>query len=221
MPALERFGTILCMTPEPSSDPARRFADEYVQMSEGELLNLATSYHSLVEPAQDALRGEFARRGMEPPMVEEPGEMASERLVTVRRYRDTSEAIVARTVVESAGIFCFLRDETLVRMDWQVSNFIGGISLQVRPEDATEAAELLGQPVPASIAFEGEVEFVQPRCPHCGSIDITFQGRNRSAALVSTFTLGLPLPLGGESWRCDTCGCRWADDESESPPEVN
>jgi hypothetical protein len=152
------------------SDPVRKFADEYLQMSEVELIRLAATYDSLVESAQDALRGEFARRGMEPPIVEEQEDVTSQPLVTLRRYRDPSEAIVARTVVESAGIFCFLRDETLVRLDWQVSNFIGGISLQVRPEDSTVAAELLGQAVPESIAFEGDVEFVQPRCPRCGSL---------------------------------------------------
>ncbi len=184
-------------------------------MNEGELLNLAASYGSLVEPAQEALRGEFARRGMEAPVIEgddDRVEVTSQRLVTVRRYRDTSEAIVARTVLESAGMFCFLRDENLVRLDWQISNFIGGLRLQVRPEDSEAALELLSQPVPESISFASEVKFDQPRCPSCGSIDITFEGHSRSAALVSTFAVGLPLPLGSESWRCDKCGCRWNAD---------
>jgi hypothetical protein len=154
----------------------RTFAGEYARMSEGELLHLAASYDSLVGPAQDALRGEFARRNLEPPIVEQddPVEVTSQLLVTVRRYRDTSEAIVARSVLESAGIFCFLRDENLVRLDWQVSNFIGGLSLQVHPEDSEAALELLSQPVPESIAFEGRAEFLQPHCPCCGSIEITF-----------------------------------------------
>jgi hypothetical protein len=207
------------MTTQAGSEPASRFADEYFQMSEGELLTLAAAYDSLVEPAQEALRAEFARRGMEPPMVEEPEDVTSQALVTVRRYRDPSEAIVARTVVESAGIYCFLRDENLVRLDWQISNMIGGISLQVRPEDATAAAELLGQAVPGSIAFEGKAEFVQPHCPRCGSIEITFEGRGRAMALVSTFAVGLPLPLGHESWRCESCGARWVEDEEESTGE--
>jgi len=183
-------------------------------MNEGELLHLAASYDSLVEPVQEALRGEFARRKMEPPVLEDRGwdEVTSQRLVTVRRYRDTSEAIVARTVLESAGIFCFLRDENLVRLDWQISNFIGGLSLQVRPEDSEAALELLSQPIPESISFESAGKFDQPHCPRCGSIAITFEGRSRSAALVSTVMVGLPLPLGGESWRCDACWCRWNAD---------
>ncbi len=191
-------------------------------MSESELLQLAASYDSLVEPAQDALRAEFARRGMEAPLVEDNGEdeVTSQRLVTVRRYRDVSEAIVARSVVESAGIFCFLRDENLVRLDWQVSNFIGGLSLQVRPEDAEATVELLSQPVPESIEYESQEKYLQPHCPRCGSIDITFEGADRSVALVTTMMFGLPLPLGGESWRCHTCGSRWAEDAEPSTAEA-
>ena len=72
--------------------------------------------------------------------------------------------------------------------------------------------ELLSQPIPESISFESEVKFDQPRCRRCGSIAITFEGRSRSAALVSTFAVGLPLPLGRESWQCGGCGCRWNAD---------
>lgn len=184
-------------------------------MSESELLKLSASYDSLVLPAQDALRAEFARRGMEAPLVEDEdrAEVASQRLVTLRRFRDLSEAIVARAVLESAGMFCFLRDENVVRLDWAYSNAVGGISLEVRPEDVDEAQNLLNQPIPPAIQYEQESEFLQPHCPTCGSIEITFEGSDRSAALVSTTFLGLPLPFGSESWRCSACGCRWADDE--------
>ncbi len=205
------------MTQQPDPNALRTFAAEYAPMSERELLNLAASYDSLVDPAQQALRAEFARRNLEPPIVDDPVEVTSQRLVTVRRYRDVSEAIVARSVLESAGIFCFLRDENLVRLDWQVSNFIGGLSLQVRPEDSEEAIQLLTQPVPGSIAFEGESEFVQPHCPRCGSLDITFEGRDRSFAIATTFMFGLPLPLGAESWRCHACACRWSDHGDDAP----
>jgi hypothetical protein len=50
-------------------------------------------------------------------------------LTTIRRCRDLSEAIVARSLLESSGIDVNLCDENLVRLDWQVSNFIGGIRL--------------------------------------------------------------------------------------------
>jgi len=218
---LSAFVTILTMTPQAAPDSAHRFTEEYLQMGEVELLRLAAAYDSLVEPAQDALRGEFARRGMEPPLVEEPAEADSQPLVTVQRYRDLSEAIVGRAALESAGIFCFLQDENFLRLDWGAAIALGGLRLQVRPEDVQAADELLSQPIPESIAYESRAEYLQPHCPRCGSIDITFEGSDRSVALVSMLVVAVPFPLGAESWRCDACGCRWPGDEGEPPEKAD
>src|SRR5271170_4072018 len=141
-------------------------AASYSQMGEVELMELAQAYDSLTDTAQAALRAEFARRKLEPPVIEDPeGEEEPRTLVTLRRYRDLSEAIVARSLLESAGIYVFLRDENLVRLDWQVSNFVGGIRLQVEARDQATALALLHQSVPASIEFGGDDDFLQPRCP--------------------------------------------------------
>ncbi len=192
-------------------------AEGYSKMVEAELLELAQSYDSLTDAAQAALRAEFARRDLEPPMIEDADDPPERRhLVTLCRYRDLSEAIVARTFLESAGIYVFLRDENLVRLDWQVSNLIGGIRLQVEAKDEAGAAELLRQSIPAVIPFDGEDDFLQPHCPKCGSIDITFQGSSRGAALASLSVLALPLPLGRESWLCNSCEARWEDTEDGS-----
>jgi hypothetical protein len=199
------------------SDAERVFAEEYGRMGELELLKLAASYDSLVEAAQDALRAEFARRKMEPPLIEDDGVLENRRLVTVRRYRDLSEAMVARGVLESAGLFCFLRDENVVRMDWAYSNAVGGISLQVAVEDAAAATDLLNQPMPESIAVEGEADYFQPICPRCGSMEISAERMGQKAAMTSLFVVGLPLPLGVEAWRCHACGARWADDGDDGP----
>jgi hypothetical protein len=191
-------------------------------MSESELLGIATSYDSLTDAAQTALRAEFARRHLEPPIIEESDEEPALRnLVTIRRYRDLSEAIVARSLVESAGIFCFLKDENLVRLDWQVSNFIGGIRLQVAAEDAVAANERIGQPIPHTIAFEGNAEYDQPHCPKCHSIDISFECSNRKAALASLYLFAVPLPLGASYWICQKCSCRWTDDAAVSTSEAD
>ena len=114
-------------------------------MSETELMNLAREYDDLVEPAQAALRAEFAQRGLEPPLIEEEdapiADDPEEALVTVARYRDMPEAVVARAVLEQAGIECLLRDENTVRMDWFWSNLIGGMRLQVAAKDEAAARE--------------------------------------------------------------------------------
>jgi hypothetical protein len=207
------------MMDSPDLSGEHAFAERYEQMGEVELLDLASSYDTLVGPAQEALRVEFARRDMKPPLIEEDGEAddsPESNLVTVRRYRDLSEAIVARSVLESAGLFCVLRDENMVRMEWQISNGLGGLRLQVRAADEAEATELLNQPMPPSIPVEGEPEYRQPVCPRCGSDDISFEGQGRKAALASLFVLGLPLPHGIDSWQCHACGSRWTDDADDN-----
>jgi hypothetical protein len=191
------------------------FAATYARMGDLELLELASSYDSLTDSAQSVLRAEFDRRNLDPPTVEDSEDEVPDRrdLVTLRRYRDLSEAIVARTMLESAGIYVFLRDENLVRLDWQVSNFIGGIRLQVETKDEPFATELLDQVAPVAIPFADGDDFIQPHCPTCGSTDITFQGSSRGAALASLYVLSLPLPLGRKTWLCNSCDAVWDDAE--------
>lgn len=88
------------------------FAASYSKMSELELMALARVYDSLTDDAQAALRAEFSKRSLEPPLLE-PEQLPEEHtLVTIRRYRDLSEAIVARSLLESAGIPVYLRMRT-------------------------------------------------------------------------------------------------------------
>jgi hypothetical protein len=199
-------------------DPDPTFADLYRHMSELELQDLLSDWHSLVPEAHSALAAEFAARNLEftePPQPVDDSPQFRE-LVTIRRYRDLSEAIVARAVVESAGIFCFLKDENLVRLDWQVSNFIGGIRLQVAAADVEAAKDILSQPIPHEISIPDQPGFMQPRCPRCTSTDISWERQGRKAALASLYLFSLPLPRGSESWHCNSCDLRWADDDESA-----
>jgi hypothetical protein len=216
------------MDARPAPGLEAQFARNYEVMGEPELLTLGVAYDSLVEPAQDALRAEFARRHLEPPIVPDPPEPPSDRnVVILRRYRDLAEAIVSRSVLESAGISCFLRNENMIRLDWPLSNLLGGIALQVAVEDREEAEKLLSQPIPPAIQFgiesagesEAESEYKQPHCPRCGSLDIVTETTGRKAALGALY-FGVPLPLGRPYRACNTCESRWiddAEDEATSP----
>ena len=194
------------MTPQPGSDAVRSFSEGYARMNEGGLLNLAASYDSLVEPAQEALRGEFARRRMEAPLQEAAGwdEVTGQELVTVRRYLNLAHAIVPKSLLESAGIFCVLQDENYLRLNWGASIALGGIRLQVRPEDIQAAEEVLNQPMPVSIEYESKKNYIQPHCPRCGSVNV---------AVPSLLEVNLSEPPDFESWRCHACGFAWVDDE--------
>ena len=199
--------------------PEPTYADIYRPMSDLELQTLASNWHSLLPEARAALAAEFDARSLELVDLQPHPEDSSPEyrdLTTVRRYRDLSEALVARAVIESAGIFCFLKDENLVRLDWQVSNFIGGIRLQVAAVDVDSAEAILAQPVPDSISFVDQPGFLQPRCPRCTSTDITWERQGRKAALASLYLFALPLPRGSESWHCNSCDLRWADEEERT-----
>ena len=189
-------------------------------MSETELMKLARGYDDLVDEAQTALRDEFARRGLEPPIIEETEDPVAEEddpdLVTVGRYRDSPAAFVARAVLEDAGIECFLRDENTVGMNWLWSDAVGGMRLQVAAKDEAAANEVLSQPV-QDFEFDSGEEFVQPTCPKCGSTDIVANDPDRKVMAMSMLIKGLPIPHkrpDREEWRCMTCGCVWADDEA-------
>ena len=194
-------------------------------MSEMELRTLATDWHELIPEARSALGAEFASRGLEfvepPPPVIAPS-LVFRDLITIRRYRDLSEAVVARATVESAGIFCFLKDENFARLEWQISNFIGGIRLQVEASDVEEAEAILSAPIPDYISIPDQPDFEQPRCPRCNSIEIAWERQGRNAALVALYVFSLPMPRGSESWTCSNCGLRWVeeDDPTQTPPEL-
>jgi hypothetical protein len=195
------------MTPSPGD-----LAAQYAQMSETELMELARSYDGLLEVAQAALRAEFARRGLEPPLVEEPEEWELRSLVTVRRYRDLAEAYAGRSLLESAGIQAWIADEHLVRMDWFYSNLVGGMRLQVEERDEADAREILEQGAPEMITYDEEEVYVQPTCPKCGSAEVSLgSGTERGRSFLALYVLSIPVPSREATWHCEACGARWED----------
>lgn len=66
-------------------------------------------------------------------------------LVTIATFFFDREAIVAKSLLESAGIECFLDDSNIVRMESLSPQVFGGMKLRVRAEDEKSARELLRQ----------------------------------------------------------------------------
>ena len=126
----------------------------------------------------------------------------------LRRYRDLPEAVVVKSILDSAGIECLLGDENMVRLDWFWSNLLGGVKLWVKQQDIDQAGNLIDQSSPEDFNVEGVGEFKQPRCPNCKSFDISFEELNKPVAFVSAY-LGLPIPLKRRGWKCHRCGHSW------------
>jgi len=134
-------------------------------------------------------------------------------LVTFEHFRDVPEALLAKGKLESAGIDCILADGNLVRMDWLLSNAIGGIRLQVREDDLEDARTILEEPIPPEFNEDelGEA-FAQPRCPRCYSLDIGFEKINRFWTYSLWLILSFPIPVRKNNWKCYTCGIEWVED---------
>jgi len=61
-------------------------------------------------------------------------------LVTIRQFGNLAEALMAKGCLDSAGIECFLADSN---MAWMDSPVVRGMRLQVSPDDAAAAVEIL------------------------------------------------------------------------------
>jgi hypothetical protein len=199
----------------PDEQERERLAKNYASMTDGELLRLAENPESLTELAWDALEDEMDRRHLECPedSAPEPRDTIEVReLVTIRKFRDLPEALLAKGSLESAGIPCFLADENLVRLDWFISNFIGGVKLNVRVADVENARKILDEPILEGLYVEGIGLYEQPRCPKCHSLDVNFQELGPAAYISAA--LSAPLPIQRTAWRCQSCGVEWEEDGS-------
>ena len=135
-------------------DPAqerKRLMDVYSHMTDGELQELAEDTASLTGLASQVLNDEMASRGLSPSQPDPDGSQAEvtlRKMETIRSFPDVMQAWLAKSSLESAGLECCLLDDNMVRLDWGASIALGGVKLQVKPEDAETALALLDQPVP-------------------------------------------------------------------------
>jgi|HubBroStandDraft_1064217.scaffolds.fasta_scaffold120243_2 hypothetical protein len=85
-------------------------------------------------------------------------------LVTVQTFRLPSEAMVAKAMLESAGIECFLADDHAASI---LGSHIAGIRVQVNRIDADVAMALLYQPIPDNEdnALDGRERTVRAQDP--------------------------------------------------------
>jgi hypothetical protein len=176
-------------------------------------VNLATAKTVPIKPPKPLVTESDAEQeeGDNDSVVEYQG------LMMVRRFRDLPEAILAKGSLDSAGVNCYLVDENMVRMDWFISNGIGGAKLMVRSEDLEAANEILAQPIPETFDYGSDERFEQPKCPRCGSINITFEALNKPAS-YATMIVRVPIPIPSPKWICENCGARWVEEEE---PEVD
>ncbi len=226
---------------DPEQEQERqRLLDYYSRQMDGRLEQIATQAGGMTELARQVLKEELLRRGLDvellqvataenaasspaetspepPPIVDGAlfGEYEKRNMLTIRRFRDLPEALLAKGSLDSVGIDSFLEDENMVRIDWFISNLLGGIKLVVDAENAEAANEILNQPIPENFDVEGVGDYQQPHCPQCQSMDVSFEELDKPTAYGSLF-VSLPVPVRRKGWICHSCKHAWQEDETGS-----
>jgi hypothetical protein len=193
-----------------SQDDIQRFAKTYAAKHDDELIELAEDSDSLTDAARTALDAELARRNISLSLEQnddaaspasnapEGGAVDPRNLVIVATFRDLPPALIAKNVLDTAGIRNFLIDATTIRMDWLLSNAIGGVKLGVERQDLDKAKQALDHGM-ESVELPEDEEVLLPHCPRCMSPTVEEQKLNPPRA---NFT----------AWRCDDCGTQWEMD---------
>lgn len=189
-------------------------------MTEGELRKLADEANDLSELARETLLTELRGRGLEVELrASAPGPRLGPPPIILRKFCYWLDALVAKSILDSADIECYLIDENIVRMDWFYSNAVGGIKLIVRPGDRDDAAALLDQDYLEEFYVEGVGLYKQPRCPNCGSFSVCYQPLMKRLAYASFFFFPLlfwvALFAKHVAWMCRSCRHAWEDTEEK------
>jgi len=204
----------------PGSDEKRKqLVKHYRSLMDGELEELAREGDALTDDARASLRAEIARRGLAVIVKEpEPASPEPERgeIITVQIFNDVSSALIAKTILESAGIECLVSNESIIRTDGVSA--VGGIRLQVAQRNAAAAAALLEAEIPENFMVTGVGEFVQPRCPGCNSLDVSCEGLPERETNTRLFA-AMPVTGNEGMWKCNDCGLEWPESKpGESSP---
>jgi hypothetical protein len=121
----------------------QRFAEVYAGKTDEEL---AEQGGTLTEPARVALKHELSRSQLHIKVQDSPTPQRHVELpgvVTLRQFLTVPGAVMAKSILDSAGIESFLADENVISVNWLWSNALGGVKLQVRATHEASASALL------------------------------------------------------------------------------
>ena len=151
----------------------------------------------------------------EAPVVEEHNEIVLDSpLVVIATFRDVFSANLAKSIIESAGILGFLRDEHIISIQSLYSNAVGGVKLEVPASQAETAIQLIqnvqpeAPPPPELDNAEPEFTEIEEQCPRCKSDRIIPLNAYLRKGAISLL-LGIPSKLSGKKYKCQTCDYKW------------
>jgi hypothetical protein len=175
-------------------------------MGEGELQALAEKFSDLTEFAQQALRAEFSKRGLQIQTQAAPRHETlpdEDEMVSCYSARNASEARWVMNILASSGVpSCLFGNfgENLQRL-YPVHG-TGG-TIRVLKRDAERAREMI------ALYFSPEQgENYAVRCPRCHSSDVILQG-------LEPGTSERAISASKFNWTWGGCGNQWEDDGIE------
>jgi hypothetical protein len=144
-------------------------------------------------------------------------------LITIATFTNPLEAHIVRGRLQAEGIETWVAHEHHIWANWFLSTALGGVKLQVRPEDVQQAGEILRQEQAGdyeTLVEETGKEDAEPRptCPACGSEDITPIRRSGRLSLFIVWLSSLPLPYSSVTMACRSCGHTWVNREEQAYP---
>lgn len=131
--------------------------------------------------------------------------------VTVRRYFFLDQAYLARSLLESVGIPCFLANEQIATAHPGMLVAAGGIRLQVPAALASQAIQVLDD-AEAEPGRETPLPGDEPAddtCPACGSAEVIDRGYPAAVTVFGWLLLGAPFLVIPRRFECATCGHCW------------
>src|SRR5271157_579846 len=204
----------------------QRLTALYREMSAGELEELDADKAGLTEIAQQVLRDELRKRGLDDAhkLRSEPnqaggfgasrwgtggGTAADEGTMSVGdrlveytwktplcECEDQEEAWQIYEVLRRAGIESWIEGP-----GYRDGRDLFNPRIVVAADQLEKANEIVSRPIPKEIVEQSKLpveEYMPPACPSCGATEPILEGAN---------------PVN--SWRCESCGKRWTEQEEE------
>jgi hypothetical protein len=196
-------------------------------MGDGELEELDVDKGDLTEVAQQVLRDELKKRGLDGTRATNEEQNHAERFAAptwtshgdspedgdateesdlqeeytwktpLCECEDREKAWQIQEVLRQAGI-----ESWLDRWAYNEASVFGDQRIVVAADQLEKAREIISKPIPEEIVEQSKApieEYVPPVCPSCGAADPILEGAD---------------PVN--SWRCESCGKQWTDAVEEA-----
>ena len=192
----------------------KRLTEHYREMYDEELLDLSAGSADLTEVAQQVLRDEIKRRGLD--KAAQPADVA-----------DPANAGDSNPLSDSSSEFTwktFLCECENNEQAWQISEVLRRAGIEtwlesprsqfssqiirvcVAADQLDQAKAITDQPIPQHIVDESKdesPEFELPSCPSCGAADPVLESVD---------------PVN--AWACESCGREWSDSAKDVDGEA-